>query len=60
MALLYGRAGYVTATNGGVRPGKMSGYLSNMLDLAPRHAGALMGISNTVATLPGVFSPEHF
>eukprot|EP01051_Picozoa_sp_SAG22_P003591 SAG22_NODE_177_length_16160_cov_41.299296_13_plen_593_part_00 len=33
----------------------MSGYLSNMLDLAPRHAGALMGISNTVATLPGVF-----
>lgn len=33
----------------------MSGYLSNMLDLAPRHTGALMGISNTVATLPGVF-----
>jgi hypothetical protein len=38
----------------------MSGYLSNMLDLAPRHAGALMGISNTVATLPGVLSPGHF
>ena len=33
----------------------MSGYLSNLIDLAPRHAGALMGISNTVATLPGVF-----
>jgi ACS family sodium-dependent inorganic phosphate cotransporter len=29
----------------------------NHLDIAPQHAGVLMGISNTVATLPGIISP---
>ncbi|EQC30330.1 hypothetical protein SDRG_11907 [Saprolegnia diclina VS20] len=32
-----------------------SGYWVNMLDVAPRHAGHVMGISNTIATLPGIF-----
>lgn len=29
----------------------------NHLDIAPQFASVLMGISNTVATLPGIISP---
>jgi hypothetical protein len=29
----------------------------NHLDIAPPHASVLMGLSNTVATLPGIISP---
>ena len=32
-------------------------YRVNHLDIAPKHASVLMGIGNTVATLPGVVSP---
>jgi ACS family sodium-dependent inorganic phosphate cotransporter len=32
----------------------LSGFGSNHLDIAPRYAGALMGLSNTAGTLPGV------
>ncbi|OQR93703.1 sialin, partial [Thraustotheca clavata] len=32
----------------------VSGYWINMIDIAPRHAGHVMGISNTMATLPGI------
>jgi ACS family sodium-dependent inorganic phosphate cotransporter len=32
----------------------LSGFGSNHLDIAPRYAGALMGLSNTGGTLPGV------
>ncbi|MBM4382611.1 MAG: ACS family MFS transporter [Deltaproteobacteria bacterium] len=31
-----------------------AGFGSNHLDIAPRHAGALMGLSNTAGTIPGV------
>jgi predicted MFS family arabinose efflux permease len=31
-----------------------SGFAVNHLDLAPRHAGVLMGLSNTAATIPGI------
>ncbi len=31
-----------------------SGYAPNHLDIAPRYADILMGISNTVATIPGI------
>ena len=31
-----------------------SGYASNHLDIAPRHAGILMGVTNTAGTIPGV------
>jgi len=31
-----------------------AGFASNHLDIAPRHAGILFGISNTVATVPGI------
>lgn len=30
------------------------GYGTNYLDIAPNHAGLLMGITNTVGTIPGV------
>ncbi|KAH9132060.1 hypothetical protein AeRB84_021422 [Aphanomyces euteiches] len=32
-----------------------SGYWVNMLDVAPRHAGHLMAVSNTISTVPGIF-----
>lgn len=33
------------------------GYGVNHLDVAPQYASILMGISNTVATIPGIISP---
>ena len=33
-----------------------SGYWSNVVDLSPRYAGVMIGISNTIATLPGVLA----
>jgi MFS transporter, ACS family, solute carrier family 17 (sodium-dependent inorganic phosphate cotransporter), other len=32
----------------------MGGFGVNHLDVAPRYAGVLMGISNTAGTLPGI------
>jgi ACS family sodium-dependent inorganic phosphate cotransporter len=40
-------------SNGGTSIG-MGGWGVNHLDVAPRYAGILMGISNTFATLPGI------
>lgn len=34
-----------------------SGFPVNHLDIAPRYASILFGISNCLATLPGIFSP---
>ena len=34
-----------------------AGFLVNHMDIAPRHAGILMGIANTVASISGVISP---
>ena len=34
-----------------------SSYTVNHLDIAPRFAGILMGISNSVGTIPGIISP---
>uniref|UniRef100_A0A023ET50 Sialin n=1 Tax=Aedes albopictus TaxID=7160 RepID=A0A023ET50_AEDAL len=34
-----------------------SGFAVNHLDLSPKSAGVLMGISNTFATIPGIVSP---
>jgi len=31
-----------------------SAFWANILDVAPNHAGVLVGISNTMATLPGI------
>ncbi|KAG8227728.1 hypothetical protein J437_LFUL008010 [Ladona fulva] len=35
-----------------------SGFSVNHLDIAPQHASVLMGLSNTIATLPGIISPS--
>jgi len=35
-----------------------SGFSVNQLDIAPQYASVIMGISNTVATLPGIISPS--
>jgi len=32
----------------------LGGWGSNHMDLAPRHAGTLMGITNTAGTVPGI------
>ncbi|XP_071109026.1 uncharacterized transporter slc-17.2-like [Haliotis cracherodii] len=34
-----------------------AGFIVNAVDFAPRHAGVLFGISNSVATIPGIISP---
>ncbi|XP_064646592.1 sialin-like [Lineus longissimus] len=34
-----------------------SGYVVNHLDIAPRFAGILMGLTNTFATVPGMIAP---
>nr|CAG4645485.1 EOG090X04X8 [Lynceus sp. MCZ IZ 141354] len=36
----------------------ISGYSVNQLDIAPQYASILLGLSNTVATLPGIISPS--
>jgi len=38
----------------GVGSFAFSGFASNHLDIAPRYAGALMALSNTAGTMPGV------
>ncbi|XP_076472601.1 sialin-like [Babylonia areolata] len=35
-----------------------SGYMVNHIDFAPRYAGVIYGITNTVSTIPGVVAPE--
>jgi ACS family sodium-dependent inorganic phosphate cotransporter len=32
----------------------MGGHIVNHMDIAPKHAGSLMGISNTAGTIPGI------
>ena len=34
-----------------------SGYSCSHMDLAPRYAGTLLGITNTIASIPGFVSP---
>ncbi|XP_043263381.1 vesicular glutamate transporter 2-like [Colletes gigas] len=42
----------------GGSPINSSNYnIVNHLDIAPKHASVLMGIGNTIATLPGIVSP---
>ena len=35
----------------------LAGHAVNHIDLAPRFAGVLMGISNSVGTVPGIIGP---
>jgi hypothetical protein len=34
-----------------------TGFLVNHLDIGPRCAGVLMGITNTIGTIPGILAP---
>ena len=36
----------------------ISGQNSNNLDIAPRYAGIIMGITNMFATIPGILGPQ--
>ena len=36
----------------------IAGYHVNYLDIAPRFAGVIMGISNVIGTLPGFIAPQ--
>ncbi|GFG28742.1 hypothetical protein Cfor_02989 [Coptotermes formosanus] len=58
-AFLLTPAGAVTCLTIAVGLGAFawSGFSVNHLDIAPQHASVLMGLSNTVATLPGMISP---
>ncbi|XP_067000877.2 sialin [Anabrus simplex] len=59
-AFLLTPAGAVTSLTIAVGLGAFawSGFSVNHLDVAPQHASVLMGLSNTVATLPGMISPS--
>ncbi|XP_069686244.1 vesicular glutamate transporter 1-like isoform X2 [Periplaneta americana] len=35
-----------------------SAFSVNYIDLAPKHASVLLGLSNTIATIPGILSPS--
>ena len=35
----------------------MAGFNINHIDIAPKYAGILMGITNSAATLPGIVGP---
>lgn len=35
----------------------VAGFYTNHLDIAPRHAGVLMALTNTAGTLPGIVGP---
>ena len=35
-----------------------AGFIMNHVDIAPQYASILMGLTNTFATLPGIFSPS--
>ncbi|KAJ9573903.1 hypothetical protein L9F63_008702 [Diploptera punctata] len=58
-AFLLSPAGSVTCLTIAVGLGAFawSGFSVNHLDIAPQHASVLMGLSNTIATLPGIISP---
>jgi len=36
----------------------MAGSSVNHLDIAPVHSGILLGVTNTIATIPGFVSPQ--
>ncbi|CAL8122496.1 unnamed protein product [Orchesella dallaii] len=45
--------GVAIAANGG----KFCGFLVNIIDLTPNYVGILMGIINTISSMPGFFAP---
>jgi MFS transporter, ACS family, solute carrier family 17 (sodium-dependent inorganic phosphate cotransporter), other len=47
---------YLTVGLGAVAT-SAAGFLVNHLDIGPRYAGVLMGLTNTIGTLPGILAP---
>ena len=47
---------YLTISVGGVGLAQ-AGFIVNHIDIAPRFAGVLMGITNCAATIPGIVAP---
>lgn len=45
------------ATAIGANGGKFGGFLVNIIDIAPNYAGILMGIINTISSVPGILAP---
>lgn len=41
----------------GIGAFSLSGFTVNHLDIAPKYASILMGISNTFGSMPGIVSP---
>lgn len=41
----------------GIGAFSLSGFTVNHLDIAPKYASVLMGISNTFGNIPGIVSP---
>ena len=42
----------------GLSGASSAGFAVNYIDLAPEQAGALLGLGNTIATLPGIIAPS--
>ena len=47
----------VLVVGGGIEGLAWAGFAVNHLDIAPRYASILFGITNTSATIPGILSP---
>nr|QQY02501.1 sialin-like 2 [Cryptocotyle lingua] len=47
----------IFATAIGLMGASSSGYPANAVDLAPQFSGVIISLTNTVATLPGIFGP---
>ncbi|GAB0100069.1 hypothetical protein DMENIID0001_160520 [Sergentomyia squamirostris] len=58
-AFLVNRIGVIICLTASIGLGAFAniGFMINPLDLAPNHASVIFGISNTIATVPGIISP---
>ena len=45
----------IMALGSALGAGSTGGFAVNHMDIAPKHAGTLMGITNTAGTIPGIF-----
>ena len=44
----------IMALGSALSAGSTGGFAVNHMDIAPKHAGTLMGITNTAGTIPGI------
>jgi len=48
----------LVVAGGGLAATSQAGYAINHIDLSPRYAGTLMGVTNTFATISGILGPQ--